>query len=241
MSLSSLVDAKYKSPYAQVKFNGATTRDLLSISVNTALEGNIGTAVIRTSSNPHISPEARVTIKQGYDGQSQLTFTGYVDTIEPSELDQSYTISCRDVLKKAMDTFLIQEIQFGQDIALGQYFYSTYTSTDGGTFTIHQYGSLSELNSNHPETTGNYSSQGVKAHAVVQWLLHMSGLAEGSEIQVDDTNFWIGDINPAKFNLTSVYDAAQQIANLIGWRIYADAAGVARFKRKPRQPGGYTY
>jgi len=240
-SLNSLIDAKTKSPSAKVTFNGATTRDLLSINVSTALEGSIGTASIRTQSNPNISPEAKVQIRQGYNGQHQLTFTGYVDSIEPSELENTWTINCRDVLKKAMDTFLIQEVKFGQDIAAGQYYYSTYTSTDGGTFTIHQYSSIAALNAAHPETTGNYSTQGVKAHAVVQWLLHMSGLAEGTEIQVDDTNFWIGDINPAKFHLTSVYDAAQQIANLIGWRIYADAAGVARFKRKPRQPGGYTY
>lgn len=240
-TLNSLVDSKFKSPYAKVTFNGAPTKDLLSISVNQTLEGAISTASIRTASNPGIAPEARVTVKQGYDGQSQLTFTGYVDTVEPSELEQSYTVTCRDVLKKAMDTFLIQEVQFGQDIALGQYFYSTYTSTDGGTFTIHQYDSISALNAAHPETTGNYSGGGVKAEAVVQWLLHMSGLAEGSEIQVDATNFLIGDINPAKFHLTSVYDAAQQIANLIGWRIYADASGVARFKKKPRQPGGYSY
>jgi len=240
-SLNSLIDAKFKQPYAKVSFNGAPTRDLLSISVNQTLDGGISTASVRTASNPGISPEAKVQIRQGYDGQAQLTFTGYADTIEPDEATQSYTISCRDVLKKAMDTFLIQEVQFGQDITAGMYFYSTYTSNDGGTFTIHQYDSIAALNAAHPETTGNYSSQGVKAHAVVQWLLHMSGLAEGSEIQVDDTNFWIGDLNPAKFHLTSVYDAAMQIANLIGWRIYADAGGVARFKRKPRQPGGYTY
>jgi hypothetical protein len=241
MSLTQLVDAKYKSPTAKVTFNGNRTRDLLSISVNSVLEGGLGTASVRTQSNPGINPEAKIQIFQGYNDDNRLTFTGYVDSIEPNELEGTYTVNCRDVLKKAMDTFLIQEIKFGQDIAAGIYYYSTYTSADGGTFTIHEYDSLSALNTNHPETVDNYSSQGVKAHAVVQWLLHMSGLAEGSEIQVDDTNFWIGDLNPAKFHLTSVYDAAQQIANLIGWRIYADAAGVARFKRKPRQPGGYTY
>ena len=241
MSLNSSIDAKFKSPYAKVTFNGAPTRDLLSISVNTALDGAIASASIRCASNPGVNPDARVTIKQGYDGQSQLTFTGYVDSVEPSELEQSWTISCRDVLKKAMDTFLVQEVKFGQDIAAGLYYYSTYIAANGGTFAIHEYTSIAALNAAHPETTDNYSGQGVKAHAVVQWLLHMSGLAEGSEIQVDDTNFWIGDLNPAKFNLTSVYDAAMQIANLIGWRIYADAGGVARFKRKPRQPGGYTY
>lgn len=240
-SLTSLIDATYKEPSATVKFNGNRIRDVLSISVNQALEGAIGSSSIRTTRSPGISPEAKVSIKQGYDDKEQLTFTGFVDSIEQSEIDGYYTITCRDVLKKAMDTFLVQEVKFGQDIAAQQFYYSTYTSTDGGTFTIHQYSSIADLNTNHPETTGNYSSQGVKAEAVVQWLLHMSGLAEGSEIQVDTTNFWIGDINPAKFSMTSVYDAAMQIANLIGWRIYADANGVARFKRRPRQPGGYTY
>ncbi len=240
-SLATLVDTRNKAPSTKITFNGNTTRDILSVSVSQQLDGGITSVSIKTLSNPSATPEARVLIRQGYDGNNQLTFTGYVDTIERNESDDTYTVSCRDVLKKALDTFLVQEVKFGQDLARQLFYYSTYTSNDGGTFTVHEYASLAALNAAHPETSGNYSSQGVKAEAVVQWLLHMSGLAEGTEIQVDATNFWIGDLNPAKFHMTSVYDAAMQIANLIGWRIYADAAGVARFKRKPRQPGGYTY
>lgn len=240
-SLSTLIDARTKAPSTKITFNGNTTRDILSVSVNMQLDGGISSASIKTLSNPSTTPEARVLIRQGYNGNNQLTFTGYIDSIERNESDDTFTITCRDVLKKALDTFLVQEVKFGQDLAKQLFYYSTYTSNDGGTFTVHEYNSLAALNAAHPETSGNYSSQGVKAEAVVQWLLHMSGLAEGTEIQVDSTNFWIGDLNPAKFHMSSVYDAAMQIANLIGWRIYADAAGVARFKRKPRQPGGYTY
>lgn len=240
-SLSSLVDATYKEPSTTIRLNGNKIRDVLSVSVTSNLDGGISSASVRVINNPGISPEAKIQIKQGYNGYEQTTFTGFVDSIERNEQDNSYTISARDSLKKAMDTFLIQEVKFGQDLALGQYYYSTYTSTDGGTFTIHQYDDIATLNANHPETTGNYTTEGVYAEAVVQWLLHMSGLAEGTEIQVDSTNFFIGDLNPAKFTMTSVFDAAMQIANLIGWRIYCDQNGVARFRKRPRQPGGYTH
>ena len=239
-SLESLIDGTYKDPSATVRFNGNRTKDVLSIAVTDALEGSIGTANIRLLGNPNVSPDDRVFISQGYEGQERATFTGYVDTVEYNT-DGTFSVTCRDVLKKALDTFLVQEVKFGLELTTGTYYYSTYTSSNGGTFTVHTYASLSALNAAHPETTGNYSGEGVKAHAVVQWLIHMSGLSEGSEIQVDDSNFWIGDINPAKFHLTSVYDAAVQIANLIGWRIFADKTGVVRFKRKPRAPGGYTF
>jgi len=200
---------------------------------------NLSSANIKLLSNPGVSPETKVQIKQGYNGQEVTTFTGLVDTIERSNVDDSYTVQARDMLKKALDTFLVQEVKFGIDVVSQTYFYSTYDSAGGGTFVVHEYASLAELETNHPETVGNITNEGAKAEAVVQWLLHMSGLAEGTEIQVDDTEFFIGDLTPAKFHLTSVYDAAMQIANLIGWRVFCDTTGVCRFKKRPRNPSSF--
>ena len=240
-SLTSLIDSYTKDPSCTVRFNNNRTRDVLSVEISEALDGAITSCNIRCANNPGISPEAKVTVMQGYNGQEQLTFTGIVDTVEYNNADRTYTVSARDMLKKAMDTFLVQEVKFGADPNTGMYYYSTPTGTGAGDilFTVHEYSSLSALHSNHPETTTNITNEGAKAHAVVQWLIHMTGLAEGTQIQVDDSNFFIGDLGPAKFHLTSIYDACSQIANLIGWRVYCDPAGVVHFKKKPRKPGGY--
>lgn len=240
MALQDLIDNRYKKPSIEVSFgNGAKPRDVLSVEVSRNLADAIGTASVTVLSRTGVSPEDRIVIKQGYNGEKQLTFTGLVDSIEHNSFEETWTFSCRDLLKKAMDTFLCQEIKFGLDVEKQIYYYSTYSDLEGGTFTVHEYESLSALTSAHPETSDNYTNEGVKAEAVVQWLLVMSGLQEGSEIQVDPTDFFIGDLTPATFYLTSVFDAIQQICELIGWYIYCDVGGVVHFKQKPRAASGY--
>lgn len=239
MSLRSIIDTSYKEPSATVKLNGNRVRDVLSIETSSTVNDTLAQATINLMSKPSISPEGKVELYQGYNKSELKTFTGYADTIEYNELDNTWSVTARDVLKKAMDTFLIQEIKFGIDISTGTYFYSTYSNIDGGSFHIHEYDSLDALHTNHPETNGNITNEGAYAHAVVQWMLVMCGFSEGSEIQVENTNFFIGDLSPAHFHLTSIYDAILQIANLIGWRIYADVSGVVRFRKRPRNPSGY--
>lgn len=238
-SLNSLINAKYKEPSATVKLGGSAV-PVISIEYGNQIDSGIAQCTITTAQNISTTPETKVVISQGYDGKEQRVFTGYVDTIEKSNDTLISTLTVRDVLKKAMDTYLIQEIKFGLDINTGYYYYSTYTGNNGGEFTVHQYSDLASLNAAHPETTGNYTNEGVKAEAVVQWMLVMCGFSEESEIRVDDTEFFIGDLSPASFQMTSVYDAIQQICDLIGWRLYADAAGVVRFKQKPRNASGYS-
>lgn len=240
MALQSKIDDLYKSPAVSIRFgNGARPKDIISVDITRNLNDSIGTATITMLTKNGIAPETRVSISQGYDDETLLTFTGIVDTIEHSAFEELFVISCRDLLKKAIDTFLCQEIKFGIDVDAGTYFYSTYSSQSGGTFVVHEYDSLNDLTSNHPETAGNYTNEGVKAEAVVQWLLVMCGLTEGSEIQVDETNFFIGDISPVTFHLTSVFDAITQICDLIGWYVYCDVGGTVRFKQRPRMASAY--
>jgi len=233
MALYETIDSKFKFPTAKVKINGVNVQNAVNIEVQHSIDG-LSSATVNMLSENAVVPENRVTIDQGYNSEHSRTFTGIVDSIDINEFELSYTVNCRDLLKKAMDTFLIQEVAFGIDLDVGTYFYSTYSTISGGTFQIHEYSSLSALNDAHPETTGNYSDEGVYAEAVVQWLLVMCGLQEGTEIQVDSTNFYIGDIQPARFHLESVYDAIVKIGDLIGWRIFCDVGGVCRFKKRPR-------
>lgn len=238
--LSDYIDAKIKYPVATARINGVSRRDILSIQKQESINNAITSATIKFINVAGILPEDKLVVTQGYNGKETLTFTGLVDTITKDEFQPGYTVVARDMLKKAMDTFLVQPVRFGINPEDQKYYYSTYSTISGGTFQVYEYGSEAEVHAAHPETNGNITYEGVKAEAVVQWLLVMCGLQEGSEIQVDETNFFVGDLAPVKFHLTSVYDAIQQICELIGWYIFCDAGGVVRFKKRPRTPSGYT-
>jgi len=233
--MDALVNASFKYPKVDVFINGNRINNIISVEVNLS-DTDLSTCDIELI-GAAVDPNSTVLVRQGYDATAINTFKGFVDNVEIGEYPGSIRLSCRDVLKKAHDTFLVQEVKFGVDNAKGLYYYSTYDGVNK-VFVVNEYGSLAALYAAHPETqqNDNITNQGAKAHAVVQWLMTMAGFAEGTEINVDDTNFFIGDINPAVFHLTSVYDAAKQIADLIGWRIYADQGGVVRFQRKPRTP-----
>ncbi len=217
----------------RVRDIGLGANDILSIEYSYQ-QGGILQATITTYKKPSAQPENLISIETSLHNQTNLTrvFTGYIDRIEFQEDRGVYTITARDVLKKALDTFLLQEVAFGVDVEAQKYYYTTYTAQQGGTFTIHEYNSLSALHANHPETVGNIRNEGVYAHAVVQWLLVMCGIPEGTNIQVANSNFYIGDIKPVRFYLVSVYDAIQQIVDLLGWDFYADPYGICRFHPK---------
>lgn len=249
-TLNSLIDEKFKSPSYEVRLNGKQTKNVLQIDVQSSLDDRLSEATIRLMNDPNIAPEAQISIRQGYEGQNAQTFVGYVDSVEYDEFEKVYIVAGRDVLKKAMDTFLVQEVAFGIDRDTGTYKYSTLVGSNIQTalFHIHEYSSLAALHANHPETAftddegaQNISEQGALAEFVVQQMLVMTGLQAGSQISLDHTHFYIGDITAAKFHLESVYDACMQIAQLIGWRLYADGSGKVRFRRRPRNPGGYSY
>lgn len=221
-------------PYFAISFpdvNSALYHEPI-ISVEYTFSRNaIASAVITLTEFLSVAPETPIAIYAKFlrpDVTTQVFF-GYIDRIETDFARNVQTVYCRDILKKALDTFLIQEVKFGIDVEQQKYYYSTYTDRFGGTFTVHEYSSLADLHANHPETVGNITEQGVKAHAVVQWLLVMCGIPEGTNIQVEESNFFIGDITPVTFHLTSVYDAIQQIVDLLGWDFYATPTGVCRF------------
>jgi len=241
MSLKDSINAYEKSPTYVVEINGKKINNVLSVEISHSIQDSLSECTVTYMDTRSINPEDKIVVRQGYDGSTNTTFTGFIDANGSDAGERVVTIRARDVLKKAMDTYLVQEIKFGLDINTETYYYSTYSNIDGGTFTIHEYSSLAALNSSHPETNGNYTNEGVKAEAVVQWMLVMTGLREGSEIQVNPTNFFIGDISPVTFHLTNVYDAIQQICELIGWRVYADPGGTVHFTQRPRNRSSKVY
>lgn len=70
-----------------------------------------------------------------------------------------------------------------------------------------------------------------QAETAVADLLSKAGLS----VTAGTTNFTIGDTHPTTFKLCSIIDAVQQIASLIGWKLWAGADGTVYFQyRKPR-------
>lgn len=256
-----------RTPTAEVIVGGVTISNINSIEVSRSSGNNIGSFSVVTTDDPGILPEMEIVIRQGYDGSNTTTFTGYVDSIDKSVYPQEFTIQGRDRLKKMGDTFLCQAVKFGQDIdafdsfsggvapsgstasGIHRYYYSTYTTFSGGTFHVHGYATLDELHTAHPETSfdspsdpgaSNISDQGAKAHAVVQWLMVMSGIEESTQVQCDESKFYIGDISPAEFYLSTCFDAAIQIGELIGWSLYCDNLGVCHFSNTPVNQGSVS-
>lgn len=228
-------------PTATVRVNNRVLQGVLDIAVDRTIEDSLSTATISMRRKPGITLNDKVTVSLGYNKSERTVFTGYITDDTVSETDDVWSFTARDPLAYAHDVFLIQPIKFGVDVDSGTYFYSTYTANNGGEFTIHEYPDRASMVANHPETDENYvGNEGVKAEAVVQWMLHMAGLAEGTQIQVKPTNFLIGDITPAEFSMSSIYESITQIADLIGWRIYGDEGGVVRFEQRPRNASSYT-
>lgn len=84
----------------------------------------------------------------------------------------------------------------------------------------------------------SYVSQ--QAETIISNLLSLCGLS----VTAGTTSFTVGDIAPAEFKLTSVMEACQQVAALIGWKLWAGADGTVYFQyRKPRpsQAPVWTY
>ena len=68
----------------------------------------------------------------------------------------------------------------------------------------------------------------IQAQDLVQDLIvNRSGI---TGFTAETSNFTVADIVPAKFIYTSAYDAAKQVAELIRWRVWADATGTVHFE-----------
>ncbi|MBI5305525.1 MAG: hypothetical protein HY868_25575 [Chloroflexi bacterium] len=72
-----------------------------------------------------------------------------------------------------------------------------------------------------------------QAEDAVRQLLGMAGLS----VNARASNFSIGDTHPSEFKLCSVLDAANQIAALIGWAIWATTDGTIIFDYRKPLPG----
>ena len=197
MGVSTYVDLLTTTPVAKVTYGGSVLAAPTKIKYDKSYDQHVATCTLTFGTRVNITPNMTTVIQvsEGYNGSYQTTFTGYVDDVVPGRFPDTWELKCRDVMKRAAETWLDDE---------------------GASYV------------------------NASAESAVSDLLSKAGLS----CDCGTTNFTIGDVNPACFALMSVLDASLQIANLIGWDIWADSAGTVRFqfiKPAPSATSIWTY
>ena len=95
-----------KNIYTDVQVDGNPI-DVLTVEVTEGYQQVTARSNIETDDISGVSLNDLVTIDIGYDGDHGQIFTGYIDDIDDSRMPGTYQISCRDVLKLAIETWLV--------------------------------------------------------------------------------------------------------------------------------------
>jgi phage protein D len=89
-----------------------------------------------------------------------------------------------------------------------------------------------------PSPTQPYTWSNITAENLVREVLELSGL---TSFDLDSTSFTFAVHNPVEINLTSAYDYARFISDIVAFNLYADSSGTVRLaNRKPYPVGGDT-
>lgn len=80
------------------------------------------------------------------------------------------------------------------------------------------------------DPTAPFSRENIQAETLVQDLLAEAGL---TSVSLDSPGFTFGLTGPVEFNLETVWDAVRQIAEIVGYHVYAQTDGTIRFTSRP--------
>lgn len=163
------------------------TTNIISIQINSSHSAQTTTAQIEAI-NTSLDVGDAVTVDLGYVGNHGVVFTGFVKNLEVKEPTKTYSITCSDVLVRAMDFFIA---------------------------------------SSNPDEP--YTKKNIKAENLVRDVL---ALASITNYVGDNTLFTFGIHNPVEVNLTSSYDYARFIADILAYIVYADVSGQVHFTRR---------
>lgn len=170
--------------------------DLVSISVSDSHSSPTSTAQILAVSSSLDIGDA-VAIVMGYVGDDFTAFTGFVKDIELKEPEKVYSITCANVMIRAMDFFIAA-----------------------------------------PSPTQPFTWNNITAEDLIQAVLGMSGL---TSFNMEATSFTFGVHNAVEVNLTSSFDYARFLADIIAYNLFADNTGTVRLiNRRPYPTGGDT-
>jgi phage protein D len=170
--------------------------DLISISVSDSHSSPTSTAQI-LAVNSSLDIGDSVTIIMGYVGDQFTAFVGYVKDIELKEPEQYYSITCANVMIRAMDYFIAAS-----------------------------------------SPTQPYTWNNITAEDLIQEVLSLSGL---TSFDLDATSFTFAVHNPVEVNLTSAFDYARFLADIIAYNLYANNTGTVKLvNRRPYPMGSDT-
>lgn len=95
-------------PTALVTWAGLSIPGVIAIETTHAYDAFCATAKVTTAIRPTFKPDDwnQIIIYEGYGGSNSQVFTGYVDKITAGSFPNTWDIECRDVLKRAVDTWL---------------------------------------------------------------------------------------------------------------------------------------
>jgi len=125
MGLTEQISAYDQKPYARVTINGVEYYNWTNITRQVSYDQLVASAKVTTPNRFNMEPGMvyPIQIFEGYNGYSQLVFTGYIDDVEQSRFPNEFDLVCSDVLKKAQETWL-------DDTGV------TYTSTQAETAVV---------------------------------------------------------------------------------------------------------
>jgi len=113
MGLNELIRAKTQRPCYRVRINGSIELiKVESVQIESDFDRSSASATVTCAAKRNVQPNDEIVIEQGYDGYMRRTFTGYVDDVDREAFPNKFVIAARDVLKRAIDNYLVEEIEY---------------------------------------------------------------------------------------------------------------------------------
>ena len=112
MSLSAKIYARTQRPTYRVRVGNIELTKIESVMKEHDFDQATATCTITCAKKWGIEPNDFVEVWQGYGGLNEKTFTGYVDDVDKETFPKHMIIRCRDVLKRAIENFIVEEIEY---------------------------------------------------------------------------------------------------------------------------------
>lgn len=110
-SLRDYIDLLGHKPGYRLKIGGRQVYDVIMVERDASFDQFAASLKITVANEYLFTPDSinTVVLEEGYNGYYAVTFTGYVDDCIVGRFPNTWEIQCRDVLKKAVDTWLDDE------------------------------------------------------------------------------------------------------------------------------------
>jgi len=113
MRIDEEIRAKDQRPCYVVRINGSTELiEVENVQIENDFDRSASTATVTCAAKRNVEPNDEITVEQGYNGYMIRTFTGYVDDVDKEAFPNKFVVAARDVLKRAIDNYIVDEIEY---------------------------------------------------------------------------------------------------------------------------------